>query len=148
MNPDDDDALLRIDDDLAIRRSELTYRATRAGGPGGQHVNTSSTRVELTWDVGRSPSLSDVQRLRIVEKLAKRIDQQGVLRMTDAGSRSQHQNRERVTERFREVVARALRVQAPRRATKPTRASREERLRTKKQRSETKKMRGPVEPHD
>ena len=142
----DDDALLPIDETLAVPRAELTYRATRAGGPGGQHVNTSSTRVELSWDVARSPALTDEQRARILDKLANRIDQEGVLRLTDAGSRSQHQNRESVTARFQELLARALRVPKPRKKTRPPKASREERLRAKKRRGETKKLRGPVEP--
>lgn len=141
----DDDTLLRIDDTLSVPRAELTYRATRAGGPGGQHVNTSSTRVELSWDVAHSPSLSDEQRARILEKLANRIDQEGVLRLTDAGSRSQHQNRERVTARFQELIARALRVPKPRKRTRPPKAAKEERLREKKRRGEVKRLRGPVE---
>jgi ribosome-associated protein len=143
-----DDALLRIDDTLAVPRAELDYRATRAGGPGGQHVNTSSTRVELTWDVAASPSITDEQRARILEKLANRIDQDGVLHLTDAGSRSQHQNRETVTARFQTLIAGALRVPKRRKRTKPTRASKEARLRAKKQRGEKKRLRGPVEPHD
>jgi ribosome-associated protein len=141
----DDASLIRIDDTLAIPRAELVYRATRAGGPGGQHVNTSSTRVELTWDVAGSAALTDEQRERIRQRLAKRIDASGVLRLTDAGTRSQHRNRERVTDRFAELLEGALRVEKKRRATKPPHASREERLRSKKMRSETKKLRGSVD---
>lgn len=141
----DDASLIRINDELAVPRAELVYRATRAGGPGGQHVNTSSTRVELTWDVAQSAALTDEQRERISARLAKRIDASGVLRLTDAGTRSQHRNRERVTARFAELLERALRVEKKRRATRPPTASREERLREKKKRSETKKLRGAVE---
>ena len=65
-----DDAVV-INTGLSIPRSELTYRATRSGGPGGQHVNTSSTRVELVWDVKASPALSDEQRERLLQKLAE-----------------------------------------------------------------------------
>lgn len=133
-----------IEDDLFIAKSELTYRATRAGGPGGQHVNTSSTRVELMWDVGASPSLTDAQRRRILSRLSNRINQEGVLQLSDAGTRSQHRNREAVTERFRELVAEALVVRKPRKKTKPSRASRERRLREKKKRGEVKRLRGPV----
>lgn len=142
------DSRLRIADDLVIPRSELIYRATRAGGPGGQHVNTSSTRVELTWDVAASPSLTDEQRARLRERLARRIDGGGVLRLTDAGTRSQHRNRERVTKRFAELIAGALVEQKKRRKTKPSRASKEARLESKKRRSETKKLRNPVDAHD
>ncbi len=139
-----DDGRLRITPDLVIPRAELTYRATRAGGPGGQHVNTSSTRVELTWDVGASSSLTDEQRARILARLARRMDSSGVLRMTDAGTRSQHRNRERVTKRFAEVVAAAFVEKKKRKATKVPRAVKEARLDAKKKRSHTKKLRGRV----
>lgn len=138
----DDDVV--VNEQLTIPKAELTYRATRAGGPGGQHVNTSSTKVELSWDVQGSPSLNDEQRARISEKLATRIAEDGVLRLTSAGSRSQHQNKEDVTERLGKMVAQALHKPKPRRKTKPSRASKEARLKSKKKRSETKSRRGPV----
>ncbi|MGI9179278.1 MAG: alternative ribosome rescue aminoacyl-tRNA hydrolase ArfB [Longimicrobiaceae bacterium] len=141
-----DETVLPIDDSLWIPRSELDFRATRSGGPGGQHVNTSSTKVELTWNVAGSPGLTEEQRSRILEKLANRIDGEGVLHLTESGSRSQHQNRETVTERLQELVRQALHVPKPRKKTKPTRASRERRLQAKKRRSETKRLRGPVNP--
>lgn len=142
----DDSPVLTINDDLFIPKSELTFRASRAGGPGGQHVNTSSTRVELVWDVDASPSLSDAQRERIREKLANRISQEGTLLLAAADSRSQHQNKEAATERFQELLREALVVPKPRRKTRPTRASREKRLHSKKHRSETKRLRGRVGP--
>jgi ribosome-associated protein len=140
-----DEGVLRITDDVWVLRSELTFRATRAGGPGGQHVNTSSTRVELAWDVAGTPSLTDEQRARVQEKLANRINTEGVLLLTDAGGRSQHQNKEAVTERFQRLLRQALHVPKPRRKTRPPRASREARLRSKRHRSQTKRLRGPVE---
>lgn len=140
-----DDGRIRVTPALAIPRAELTYKATRAGGPGGQHVNTSSTRIELTWDVAASPSLDDEQRARILERLGRRIDASGVLRMTDASTRSQHRNREKVTERFAEVVAGAFVEKKRRKATKVPRAVKEARLEKKKQRSQTKKLRGRVD---
>jgi ribosome-associated protein len=142
-----DDAVV-VNADLTIPRGELTYRATRAGGPGGQHVNTSSTKVELSWDVQGSPSLTDDQRRRISEKLATRIAEDGVLRLTSAGSRSQHQNKEDVTERFGRMIEQALRIPKPRRKTKPSRASKEARLKSKKKRSETKSNRGKIGPDE
>lgn len=138
------DDVVIVNNDLTIPRSELSYRATRAGGPGGQHVNTSSTRVELLWDVDASPSLNDEQRARIRDKLVNRIGEDGMLRLTSAGSRSQHQNKEDVTERFGRIVAQALHKPKPRRKTKPPRASKEARLQEKKKRSETKKQRGKI----
>ena len=141
----EDSPVLTINDDLFIPRAELTYRASRAGGPGGQHVNTSSTRVELVWDVSGSPSLTDEQRALIQEKLANRINAEGELQVVSGESRSQFKNKEAVTERFAELLREALHVPKPRRKTRPSRASREKRLDAKKRRSETKKMRGPVE---
>lgn len=139
-----DDPILTVNADLRVPRAELDYRASRSGGPGGQHVNTSSTRVELRWDVEGSPSLTGEQRARIREKLANRIDGEGILHLTASEHRSQHQNREVVTERFVEIVRQALHVPKVRKKTRPTRASREARLRTKKRRSEVKQGRRGV----
>src|SRR5438132_513623 len=111
-----DDAV-QINPGVSIPRSELTYKATRAGGPGGQHVNTSSTRVELWWDVASSPSIDDAQRARIREKLANRINEEGFLKLASAVQRSQHQNREEVTTRFARMIDQALKVPKPRRKT-------------------------------
>lgn len=141
-------ALLRVTDELAIPLAELRYRATRSGGPGGQHVNTSSTRIELEFDVGASPSLTDAQRARIMERLASRIDGAGTLRLASSGSRSQHQNREDVTARLARLLDDALRERKPRRRTRVPRAAKEARLQQKKKRAETKKRRGPVTPED
>jgi ribosome-associated protein len=138
--------VLSINGDLFIPRAELSFRASRAGGPGGQHVNTSSTRVELVWSVDNSPSLSDAQRARIQDKLANRINAAGELLLAEGGSRSQHQNREAVVERLRDLLTEALHIPKPRRKTRPTRASKERRLQSKKHRSEVKKMRGPIRP--
>ncbi len=129
---------------LKIPRSELEYRASRSGGPGGQHVNTSSTRVELLWDVDRSPSIDDEQRARLKQKLRKRIGGDGVLRLTSAGSRSQHQNKEDVTRRFAHMLEQALRVPKPRKKTRVPKAVREARLKSKKNRSRIKQYRGRV----
>lgn len=129
---------------LAIPSSEVTYRASRSGGPGGQHVNTSSTRIELVWNVIESASLSDDQRARIMEKLSNRISGEGNLILAGASSRSQHQNREEVTARFSELLREALHVPKRRKKTKPPRASKEKRLQAKKRRSDVKRMRGSV----
>ena len=139
-----DDSTLQINTSVAVPRAELSFRASRAGGPGGQHVNTSSTRVELIWDVARSPSLTEQQRARVMEKLGNRINAEGELLLAEGGSRSQQQNREAVVERFRGLLAEALHVHPPRRKTRPPRAERERRLQEKKRRSEVKRLRGPV----
>jgi ribosome-associated protein len=141
MNPD---THIAVNPGLNIPRAELDYRATRAGGPGGQHVNTSSTRVELLWNVDTSPSINDEQRARLRLKLRKRIGEDGVLRLTSAGSRSQHQNKEDVTRRFANLLEQALRIPKPRKKTKVPRAMKEARLKAKKNRSRVKQQRGKV----
>lgn len=135
------EGVLEVDASLAIPRWELEYRATRAGGAGGQHVNTSSTRIELLWNVARSTALDDAQRARVSARLATRIDGEGWLRVVSSARRSQQQNREAADARLAELVRGALVVQKRRRPTKPTRASKEARIRAKRKRSETKRMR-------
>jgi ribosome-associated protein len=136
-----DDEPLEIGPDLRLPRAELEYRASRSGGPGGQHVNTSSTRVEVWWNVAASPTLSDAHRSRLLAALATRLDGEGRLRLVSSGSRSQLRNREDVTERLREVVARALVVPKRRKATKPSRAAKAARLEAKRRRSALKRER-------
>jgi ribosome-associated protein len=137
-------ALLRVTDELTIPLAELSYRATRSGGPGGQHVNTSATRVELEFDVGSSPSLTEQQRTRIMEQLQNRIDGSGILRLASSAQRSQHQNREDVTARLARLLAEALHERKRRRKTRVPKAAKEARLKEKKKRSQVKKGRGPV----
>lgn len=142
------DDLIPVGAHTWIPRAELRFRATRSGGPGGQHVNTSSTRVELEWDVAGSPSLSEEERARIQEKLTNRIDGSGVLRIAASEHRSQHRNREAAVERLQRLLTEALHVQKHRRPTRPTRASREKRIGAKRHRSRTKRSRGPVGPDE
>lgn len=127
--------------DLQLPISELEFRASRSGGPGGQHVNTSSTRVEVWWDVRASPSLSEAQRQRLLTRLATRLDSAGRLRLVSSTSRSQLRNREDATERLREIVARALAVPKPRKRTRPTRAAKAARVDAKRRRSSVKRDR-------
>jgi ribosome-associated protein len=140
-----DDTVLEVNDSVRVPRAELTYRATRSGGPGGQHVNTSSTRVELAWNVDASPSVSDEERARIREKLSNRISGEGLLLLAASEHRSQNRNKEAVTERFVELVRQALVVQAKRKKTRPGKAAREARLHAKKHRSEVKRRRRSLE---
>lgn len=126
---------------VAIPAHELTIRASRAGGPGGQHVNTTSTRVEVVWDLRRSSALSEDQRARLEQKLASKLDSTGALRVVAADTRSQAQNRVLALSRLAEVVRAGLVVPKVRRKTKPTRGSQEARLDTKKRRSSTKRDR-------
>jgi ribosome-associated protein len=135
---------IQITPALSLPLDELSFRFSRAGGPGGQNVNKTETRVELLFDVARSPSLSDWQRARIRERLAGHIDSDGVLHLVASSERSQLRNRQEVVERFRTLLAGALRPVHHRRPTKPTGASRERRLAGKARRSEIKKGRGKV----
>ena len=139
--PNDDARVLRVNAHVAIPRHELEVRASRAGGPGGQHVNTSSTRVEVTWRPATSVALTEAQRARVVAKLGARLDSTGAMRVVAADTRSQLQNRERAERRLAEVVRGALVVPKARRATKPTRSSKERRLVTKKKHSDRKRER-------
>lgn len=135
---------IRINQRLTIPASELTFRATRSGGPGGQHANTSATRVEVTWNPRTSPSLTDRRRELILARLSNRLDSDGNLRLVCDSHRSQHQNRQEVAGRLADLVAGALRPRKTRKKTRPPRASRERRLKKKKQRGQTKKLRGRV----
>jgi ribosome-associated protein len=126
---------------LVIPRVELQFRATRAGGPGGQHVNTSSTRVELLWNVTRSAAIDDTQRATILDKLAGRLDAEGTVRVVSSESRSQRQNRQRAEDRLAELLRTALKPRKTRRPTKRPRRANEARLADKKRRSERKRDR-------
>ena len=126
---------------LRLPLAELEYRASRSGGPGGQHVNTSSTRVEVWWDVAASPSLSEEQRARLLSRLASRLDGAGRLRLVSSGTRSQLRNRDEVTERLRELVAKALVVPKARKRTRPSRAAKAARLEQKRRRAAVKRDR-------
>ncbi len=132
---------LPINSHLAIPMAELELRASRSGGPGGQHVNTSSTRIELVWNVATSPSLDEEQRARLLEKLATRLDAGGRLRLVAQGERSQLRNRQAALARFVTILRQGLVVPRKRKPTRPTRASKERRLTEKKQRGETKRQR-------
>ena len=142
------DGYLEVTPALLLPLAELDYRATRAGGPGGQHVNTSSTRIEVWWDVRSSPTLSGEQRALVLERLATRIDGEGRLRIVASESRSQLRNREAATERLRELVASALAVRKPRKRTRPTRAAKAARLEAKRRRAATKRRRRPPSPEE
>ena len=139
---------LKITGSLSLPWSELHFTASRAGGPGGQHVNTSATRIELWWDLANSPSLTDAQREHLRRRLASRLDSQGRLRLVAAASRSQYQNREAVTERFQKLVAQALQVPKVRKRTAPTKAARERRLVSKLRRARLKQSRRPPSSED
>ena len=140
MSDTEGDAI-RVTHTVAIPRSELVVRATRSGGPGGQHVNTSSTRIEITWDVMRTRSLTDEERTRVVARLGARVSEEGTVRVVASDSRSQRQNRERAESRLSDLIRRALAVPKARKRTRVPRGAVEERLESKRRLGERKRQR-------
>ena len=135
----DDD--LRVTPSLVIPRGELTWRFSRSSGPGGQSVNTTDSRAEVLFDVARSPSLTDSQRARLLDRLSANLVD-GVLSATSSEQRSQYQNRRAAAQRLSDTLARGLAPPpAKRRPTRPSRGAVERRLLEKKQRSRTKAQR-------
>jgi ribosome-associated protein len=122
---------------VSIPRSEVELRFSRSSGPGGQHAQKSDTRVEAVFDVEASATLSDAQKRRVVSRVGP------VVRAIAQDERSQWRNRELALERLAETLREALRVQRPRRATKPSKAAVERRLEQKRRRGATKRMRKP-----
>ena len=131
----DPPSVLRVTPTCVLRLDELEWRFSASGGPGGQHVNTSNTRAEVRFDVAGSPSLGPRQRARLLERLGPEV------RVVASDERSQLRNRDLALERLRSRLAEALRVETPRRATRPTKAAKERRLEEKRHRSETKRRR-------
>ncbi|MEV8268503.1 alternative ribosome rescue aminoacyl-tRNA hydrolase ArfB [Microbacterium sp. NPDC076911] len=132
---------LRVDSRVTIPESELTWRFSRSSGPGGQGVNTTDSRVELMWDAASSAVLSPLLRERLFDRLRGRLAA-GVLTITASEHRAQKQNRDAARARLAKVVADALAPPSPpRRATKPSRGSKERRLTAKKQRTDVKRLR-------
>lgn len=132
---------------FAIPEDELTERFSRSSGPGGQHVNTSDTRVEVRWDIAQSPSLSEDMRARLLARLGDRLVD-GVLVVVVSDFRSQWRNRQTARARLTMLVEDAMRPQKSRRPTRRTRASHQARLESKRRRSSIKRGRGRVDPSD
>ncbi|MGZ4444249.1 MAG: alternative ribosome rescue aminoacyl-tRNA hydrolase ArfB [Nocardioidaceae bacterium] len=126
---------------IEIPERELSWRFSRSSGPGGQSVNTADSRVELSFDVGRTEALPTHLRDRALSRLQHRLVD-GVLTIAASEYRSQHRNREAARARMAEVLGRALTPPSPpRRPTRPTRGAKERRLDSKARRSQTKAMR-------
>lgn len=126
---------------MSIPLSEVQYRFVRSSGPGGQHVNKTSTQVELWFDVLQSSALTEAQRQRLLHILKNLIDSTGVLQLSEQSERSQFQNKQQVTEKFKSLLIAALRVPKPRRPTRPTKAAKEKRIASKKKQGQMKKAR-------
>ncbi|MDQ1082495.1 MULTISPECIES: alternative ribosome rescue aminoacyl-tRNA hydrolase ArfB [Microbacterium] len=139
--PSPDSPGVRVMAGLVIPAAELSWRFSRSSGPGGQGVNTADSRVELRWDAAGSRALSAVQRERLRQRLEGRLID-GVLIIVASEHRNQLRNRDAARERLAAIVADAVRPPAPpRRATKPTRGSKERRLQAKQRRTDVKRMR-------
>ena len=133
--------VLAVNDSLSIPRSELDVRVSRSSGAGGQHVNKTSSRVEIFWNIPASRALTDEQRARLLDKLSSRLTTEGSIRVVASDMRSQSRNRDLAEDRLAELVRRSLLVPRKRKATKPTRAAKEARLETKKRHSNKKRER-------
>jgi ribosome-associated protein len=127
---------IRVTRSVSIPIDEIELRVSRSGGPGGQHANTSETRVEVVFEVEASRTLSDAQKRRVIDRLGP------VVRAVAKDERSQARNRDLALDRLAERLAEGLRVERRRVATRPTAASRERRLAEKRRRSDVKRGRG------
>jgi ribosome-associated protein len=128
---------IRVTRSVTLPRSEIELRFSRSSGPGGQHAQKTETRVEAVFDVEASSALTERQKSRVLARTG------AVIRAVAQDERSQWRNRELAVERLVEQLRQALRVERPRRPTKPTRASQERRLEQKRRRGEIKRLRRP-----
>jgi ribosome-associated protein len=136
------DDVLRVRKGLDIPLSEISWRATTSGGPGGQHANRTLSRVEVQFDVENSISLGPRQRARLLERLGP------IVRTSASESRSQTRNRQLALERLATRLSDGLKVDPERRPTKPSKGSKERRIESKRHRSETKRQRRPPSTDD
>jgi ribosome-associated protein len=136
------EADLAVNARVTIPGSELEVSTSRSGGPGGQHVNTTDSRVTLRWNVPRSAALDEAARARVLELLGPRLTREGDLLVSVSDDRSQLVNRGLARERLAALVAGALHVPRTRRATRPTRGSQERRIAAKKRRGARLRDRG------
>ena len=133
-----------IDDRLTIPAKDLSWRAVRASGPGGQNVNKVATKVTLRFDLAGTESLTSSQKARLRGLAGRRIDSEGALSISAQAERSQHQNLERARSGLRRLILRALQPAKPRVATQPSRASKRKRVRDKRYQGEKKRGRARV----
>lgn len=131
-----------MDEEVILKECE--FRFTRSGGKGGQHVNKVSTKVELIFSLSNSAAFTEEENKILNKKLHNRITEEGLLILTCEETRSQGKNKEIVIKKFINLLKKSLIKPKPRKATKPTKASKEKRIDTKKRRSEIKKNRGKI----
>ncbi|MEA2950520.1 MAG: ribosome-associated protein [Alphaproteobacteria bacterium] len=133
--------MIRVTDSISIDEAELQESFIRASGPGGQHVNKTESAVQLRFDVRHSPSLPNDVAVRLMKLAGSRMTQGGVIVITAQSERSQKRNREEALARLVELIREASVKPVPRRATKPTKASKQKRIDTKKRRGGIKSLR-------
>lgn len=127
--------------DKELLRSELTFKASRSSGSGGQHVNKTSTRIELYWSLDTSQVFSEDQKIRLREKLNNRLTKEQILILASGQTRSQFKNKELVIKRFFTLLEEALTIPKKRKKSRPTYSSKVKRLQSKKLHSEKKSNR-------
>jgi ribosome-associated protein len=139
-------AVIQITKAIAIDSGELEEKFTRASGPGGQHVNTTDSAVQLRFDIAGSPSLPQAVKDRLMTLAGSRLTNDGWIVLIAQGERSQEMNRREIRERLFDLIREACIVPKKRRPTRPSRAAKARRVDTKKQRSRVKGLRGRVDP--
>ncbi len=139
---------LVVDERVTIPAAELEITASRSSGPGGQHVNTTDSRIQVRWNIPASAALTDVLRQRLLKTLAPRLTTDGDLILSCDTHRSQHRNREEALQRLAVLLRAALIPPRPRKKTRPTAAARRRRLEAKRRQAQRKKNRQKVHDHD
>jgi len=132
---------LVVNNEIVIPENELEITTSRAGGPGGQHVNKSDTKITIRWNVKNTTALNEVLKERVLQNLQNRLTSDGDLIVNNSESRSQMQNKENALLRLSEIVKNALYVPKKRKKTKASKQAKEKRLKSKAIRGEIKKMR-------
>ena len=140
--------MLEINSDITIKTAEIRFDFVRSSGPGGQNVNKVASAVQLRFDIRNSTSIPDEIKPRLIKLAGKRVNSEAVLLIDARTSRSQSQNRAEALERLKSLILKALHKPKPRRKTRPTAASKEKRLRSKKMRGNLKRLRGNVNDDD
>ena len=140
--------MLEINSDITIKTAEIRFDFVRSSGPGGQNVNKVASAAQLRFDIRNSTSIPDEIKPRLIKLAGKRVNSEGILLIDARTSRSQSQNRAEALERLKTLILKALHKPKPRRKTRPTAASKEKRLRSKKMRGNLKRLRGNVKDGD
>jgi ribosome-associated protein len=123
--------------------SELSFKAIRSSGPGGQHVNKTASKVEVSFNLETSEALSEIEKERLRTKLSTKISSEGIIMLQCGETRSQHRNKAIVIERLVELLQKNLKVAKPRKKTKPSKGAIERRLKSKKENAFKKSNRKP-----